>query len=168
MKDFGIFTESSMLNTLQSIAQEDHSRLLDSPGTDPVQYVSDHRGIDRLSKRYRIDVSYPVTRIKYSRLTRRIQLSISSLRNEVQAHLTSTLLSRLVVSDLTPHVYSIRRPIWTSHHSLLIYDPTPGAPLNYLYPLHIALERFILLNSKHTFFLPKCSESGAASCYRGV
>jgi hypothetical protein len=57
MKEFGIFTESSMLNTLQSIAQEIRSQLLDSPETDPVQYISNHPGIDRLSKRYRVDVS---------------------------------------------------------------------------------------------------------------
>ena len=50
MKEFGIFTESSMLNNLQSISQENGSQLLDSPETDPVQYISNHPGIDRLSK----------------------------------------------------------------------------------------------------------------------
>jgi len=87
----------------------------------------------------------------YSRLIQRIQPSISSLRNEVQAHLKSTLLSRLMVSDLTPHTYSIHRPILTSSHSLLTYDPTPGMPMNRVYPLRIALEPFILLHSKHIF-----------------
>ena len=140
-----------MLNHCQSIAQENRSQLLDSPETDPVQYIANHPWIDRLSKRYRVDASYPETRLAYSRLTRWIQPSISSLRNEVQAHLISTLLSRLMVSDLTPHAYSIHRPILTRSHSLLTYDPTPGTPLNRVYPLRIALERFILLHSKHIF-----------------
>jgi len=117
-KEFGIFTESSMLNNLQSIAQENRSQLLDSPETDPVQYISNHPGIDRLSKQYRVDISYPKTWLAYSRLSSRIQPSISSLRNEVQAHHKSTLLSRLMVSDLTPHAYSIHWPILTSSHSL--------------------------------------------------
>jgi len=150
-KEFGIFTESSILNNLQSIAQENPCQLLDSPDTDPVQYISNHPGIDRLSKPYRVDESYPGTRLAYSRLTRRIQPSISSLRNELQAHLKFTHLSRLMVSDLTPHTYSIHRPILTCSHSLFIYDPTPGTPLNRVYPLWIALERFILLHSKYIF-----------------
>jgi len=69
-REFGIFTESSMLNNLQSIAQENRSQLLDSPETDPVQYIANHAGIDRLSKRDRVDASYPETRLGYSRLTR--------------------------------------------------------------------------------------------------
>jgi len=150
-KEFRIFTNSSMLNNLQSIAQENCSHLLDSPETDSVQYITTHPGIDRLSKRYRVDLSYPETRLTYSRLTRRIQMSISSLRNEVQAHLKSTLLSRLMVSDLTPQAYSIHRPILTCSHSLLTCYPTPGMPLNCVSPLHIALEWFILLHSKHIF-----------------
>ena len=68
---------------------------------------------------------YPETRLAYSRVTRRVKLSISSLRNEVQAHLKGTMLSGLIVSDLTPHAYSIQRPILTSRHSLLSYTPTP-------------------------------------------
>jgi hypothetical protein len=86
--------------------------------------ISNHPGIERQSKRYRVDVSYPETRLAYSRLTRIVQPSISSLRNEVQAHLKSTILSSLMVSDLTPHAYSIHRPILTSRHSLLSYAPT--------------------------------------------
>jgi len=49
MKEFGLFNESSMLNNLQSIAQENHSQLLDSPETVPVEYIANHPGIDRLS-----------------------------------------------------------------------------------------------------------------------
>jgi len=139
-KEFEIFTESSMLNNLQSIAQQNRSQLLDRPETDPVQYISNQAGRDRQSKGYRVHVSYPETRLAYSKLTRSIQLSISSLRNEVQAHLKFTLLSRLMVSDLTPHAYSIHRPILTSSHSLFTYDPTPGTPLNRVSPLRIALE----------------------------
>jgi hypothetical protein len=124
MKEFRIFTESPMLNNLQLIAPGNRSPLLDSPETDPVQYISNHLGIERLCKRYRIDVSYPDTWLAYSRLTGRIQPSISSLRNEVQALLKSTLLSRLMVLDLIPHTYSIHWPILTNSHSLLTYDPT--------------------------------------------
>jgi len=70
---------------------------------------------------------------------------------EIQVHLKFTHLSRLMVSDLTLHTYSIHWPILTSSHSLLTYNPTPGTPLNRIYPLRIALERFILLHSKHIF-----------------
>ena len=129
-----------MLNNDQSIAQENCSQLLYSPETDLVQYISYDPGIDRLSKRYRVDVSYPEIQLAYSRLTQRILPSISGLRNDVQAHLKSTLLSRLMASDLTAPVYSIYRPILTSSHSLLTYDPTPGTPLNREYPPRIALE----------------------------
>jgi hypothetical protein len=94
-------------------------------------------------------ISYPETQLTYSRLPRSEQPSISSLRNEIQAHLRSTLLSRLMVWDLTPHAYSIQRPILTSRDQLLSYDPTPGTPLNCAYPLRITLEWFILLHSKH-------------------
>ena len=93
----------------------------------------------------------------YFRLTRSIQPSMSSLRNDVQAQLNSTLLARLMVADLTPHAYSIHRPMLTCRYSLLTYDPTPGydptqgKPLNHVYPLHITLERVILLHSKHIF-----------------
>jgi len=87
--------------------------------------ISNHPRIERKSKRYRVDVSYHATRLAYSRLTRIVQQSISSLRNEVQAHLKSTILSSLMVSDLTPHAYSIHRPILTSHHLSLSYAPTP-------------------------------------------
>ena len=62
-----------------------------------------------------------------------------------------------MVADLTSHAYSIHRPLLRSRYSLLTsdpapeYDPTPGTPLNRVYPLHITLERFILLYSKHIF-----------------
>ena len=68
-KQFEIFTESSMLNKLQLVAQENRSQLLDPPETDPVQYLSNHAGIDRQSKRYRVDVSYCETRLACCRLT---------------------------------------------------------------------------------------------------
>jgi len=155
-----------MLNTLKSIAQENRSQLLDSSETDPVQYISNRPGIDQLSQRYRVDVSYPETQFAYSRLTQRIQPSISSLRNEVQAHLKSTILLSLMVADLTLHAYSILRPILTSHHSLLTYDPTPCIPPNCVYTLCITLNPFILLHSKHIFFLPEYFESVAASTHR--
>jgi len=117
--------------------------------------ISNHPGIERLSKRYRVDVSYPETRLTYSRLTRSIQPSISSLRNEVQAHLKDTMLSGLMVSDLTPHAYSIQRPNLTRRHSLLSYASTPRR----------ASERFILLHSKHIFFLLEFFESVPASTH---
>ena len=117
--------------------------------------ISNHRGIEGQSKRYRVDVSYPETRLAYSRLTRRVQPSICSLRNEVQAHLKSTILSSLMVSDLKPPTYSIHRPILTSRHSLLSFALTPRR----------ASEWFILLHSKHIFFLPECFESVPASTH---
>ena len=140
-KEFWIFAESTMLNNLQLIAQENRCQLLNSPETDPLQYITNHPGIDRLSKRYRVDGSYPGTQLAYCRLTRRIQPSIFLLRNKVQAHLKSTLLLRLMVSDWTPHSHSVHRQILTSRHSLLTYDLTPGTPLNRVYyPLCITLE----------------------------
>jgi len=42
--------EASMLNNFQSIAQENRSHLLDSPETDPVQYIANHQWKDRLAK----------------------------------------------------------------------------------------------------------------------
>ena len=117
-KEFGIFTESTLLNNLQPIAQENRYQHLHSLETDPAQYNSNHTGIERLCKRYRVDVSYPKTRLAYSRLTLRIQPSISSLKNEVQIHLRSTLLSSVIISDLTPQTYSIQRLISTSKHTL--------------------------------------------------
>jgi len=95
-----------MLNNLQSIAQVNHYQLLDSPETDPAQYISNHPWIERLSKRFGVDVSYPKTWLAHSRLTRTIQPCMSSLRNDVEAILGSTLLSRLIVSDFTPHACS--------------------------------------------------------------
>ena len=152
--EFGISSESTLWNNLQSIAKENRYQLLDFSETDPAQHISDHPGIEQLSTPDRIDVSYPETWLACSRLTQRKQPSILSLRNEIQAHLRSTLLSRLMVSDLTPHVYSIQRPVLTSRDSLLTYVPTPGTPLNCVYPLRITLEWFIVLHSKHiSFFL---------------
>jgi hypothetical protein len=83
MKDVGIFSKTTMVNNLHSIVQENRCQLLDALQPDPVQYISHHSGIERLSKRYRVDVSYPVEKLAYCRLTRRIQPSISSLRIEV-------------------------------------------------------------------------------------
>ena len=140
-----------MLNNIQSIAQEIRCQLLDPPEADPVQYISNYPWILRQSKRNRVDVSFPETLLAYFRLTRSILPSISLLRHEVPAHLKSTLLSRLIVSDLTPHAYCIHRPILTSCYSLLTYDPTPGTSLNCEYPLHITLEIVILLHSKQIF-----------------
>jgi len=71
-----------------------------------------------------------------------------------------------MVSDLMLLAYSIQRPNSTTHHSFLTQDPTPGMPLNCVYPLCITLEQFILLHSKHIFFLPECFESVAASSPR--
>jgi len=139
-KEFGIFTEFIMLNNLPSIAHENRYQHLDSPETEPSQYISNHPGIERLSKRYQVDVSYPKTRLAYSRLTRRIPPTISSLSNEIHARLRSTLLSSVMVSDLTPHAYSIHRLISTCRHSLFTYDSTPGTPLNREYPLCITFE----------------------------
>jgi len=104
-KEFGIFTESTMLNNLQSIAPVNHYQLLHSPETDPAQCMSHHPGIERLSKRYRDDELNPKKRLTYSRLTQSIQPNISSLRIDCQAHLRPTLLSSLIVSDMTPHTY---------------------------------------------------------------
>jgi hypothetical protein len=143
---FGIFTESSMLNNLQSIAQEHRCQLLDPPESDSVQYISNYPQIGRQSKRYQVDVSDPETQLRYFWLPRRIQMTVSSIRNEVQAHIKSTLLSRLIVSDDTPQAYSIHRPIWPTRYSLLIDDPTPGYDptpcmlLNSVYALCITLE----------------------------
>ena len=82
--------------------------------------LSNDPGIETLSKRYPLNVSYPKTWLAYSRLTRRIQPCISSLRNEVQSHLRSTLLSSVTVSDLTPHTYSIQWLISTTQ-ALIIH-----------------------------------------------
>ena len=139
-KEFEIFTELTMLDNLQSIAQENRYQHLDSPETDPAQYISNYPGLGRLSKPYRVDVSYANTRLAYCSLTRRIQLCISSLRNGVQAHLRSTLLLSVMVPDLTPHAYSIQRLISTSRHSLFTDDPTPGMPLNRVYPLCVTFQ----------------------------
>jgi hypothetical protein len=96
-------------------------------------------------------MSYAETWLVYFTLTRSIQRSISSLRNEVHPHLNIPLLSRLMVSDLTPHVYSMHRAILTSYYSLLTDEPTRGIPPNSIYPVRITLELFILLHSKHIF-----------------
>jgi len=139
-KEFGIFTESLMLNNLQSIAHENHYQHLDSPETEPSQYISNHPGIERPSERYRVDVSYPTIRPANSSLTRRLPLSISSLSNEIKANVRSTFLLSVMVSDLTPHAYSIERLISTCRHLLFTYDLTPGMPLNCEYPLCISFE----------------------------
>jgi hypothetical protein len=171
MIEFVLFTASWMLNNLQSIAQKNRWQLLDPPETDPVQYICNHPWIQTHSKHYRVDVLYPQMRFVYFRLTQQIQSRISSLRNEVQEHLKSTLLSRLKVSDLTPHAYSILRPILTSCYSLSTHDPTPGidptlgTPLNLECPLRITLQTidFALFNAY--FLLSECLESVAASTH---
>jgi hypothetical protein len=112
-----------------------------------------------------VDVSYPETCLPYSRLTRSIQLTLSLLRNKVEAHLKGTILLRLIVSDLTLNAYSLHRPIWTCHHLLFTGDLTPGTPLNCVYRLRITVEHFVLLHWKHMFFLPKCFESVPASTH---
>jgi len=139
-KKFGIFAESTVLNSVLSIAQENRYQHLDAPEADPAKYISNHPGIERLYKRCRVELSYPKTPLTYSRLTWRIQLRISSLRNEFQAHLRFTLLSSVMVRDLTPHAYCIQRQISTSRHSLITYDPTPGMPLYGVCPLCITFE----------------------------
>jgi len=92
-KEFRIFTDSIMPNNLQSIAHQNCYQHLDSPETDPSLYISKHRGMERPSKRYRVDVSYPRTQLAYSRLTWSTPPSIASLSNEIQEHLISTLQS---------------------------------------------------------------------------
>jgi hypothetical protein len=139
-KDFWIFTESIMLNNLQSIAHENRYQHLDSSEAAPSQYISNNPGIERLAKQYRVDVSYHKTRLTYSRLTRSILPSIFSLSNEIQGHLRSTLLSSAMVSGSTLCAYSIQRLISKCRYSLFKYNPTPGTPLNREYPLCITFE----------------------------
>jgi len=148
-KQFGIFTESSILNNLQWIPQGNRYQHLDSTETDPALYICNYPGIERLFKRNQVGVSYPKIHLVYSWLTRSIQLSIVSISNEVQVHLRSTLLTSLMISHLTPHVYSIQRLVSTGRHSLFTYYPTSGKPLNCIYPLHITFEVFILLNASN-------------------
>jgi len=128
MQECRTFTDPTMLHNLQSNAQDNRCQFLDSPETDPAHYNSNHPGIDRLPKRYQVDVLYPKSRLADSRLTRRMQPSISLLRHGGQAHLTSTLLSRVIVSDLTLHAYSIHHPIFECRHWLLTCDITPHMP----------------------------------------
>jgi len=113
MKGFGIFSESTMSYNSQSIAQDNRCQLLKSPETDLVLYLSNHPGMERLSKRYPVNVSCPETWLAYFRLTWIIRPRILSLRNEVQAHFRFTLVSSVMVSDLTLHTYSIQRLILT-------------------------------------------------------
>jgi hypothetical protein len=79
-KEFGIFTESLIMNNLQSIAQENCSQLVNSLETVSVQYIANLPGRDKLFTRYRVDVSPPEILRAYSSLTPRNQPSISSLR----------------------------------------------------------------------------------------
>jgi hypothetical protein len=55
-KEFGIFSESTLLNNLQSVAKENRYQLLDISETDPAQHISNHPGIERLSMPDRVDV----------------------------------------------------------------------------------------------------------------
>jgi hypothetical protein len=109
-KEFSIFCESTILNHLQLFAKENRYQLLDCPETDPAQSISNHLGIERLSKPYPVDESYPETRLVFSSLSRVFKQIISSHRNNLQAHLRSTLLSRVFVSDLTLHANSVQHP----------------------------------------------------------
>jgi hypothetical protein len=77
MKGFGIFSESTMLNNLQSIAKENHYQLLDLPETDPAQCISNYPRIETQSMQHPVDVSYPETWLADFQLTRRIPPSIS-------------------------------------------------------------------------------------------
>jgi hypothetical protein len=138
--EFEIFTESIKLNNLQSIAHRNRYQHLNSPETDRSQYITNHARIGRLSNQYRVDVPCSKTRLVDFSLTRRIPLSIYSLSDEIQVHLRSTLLSSVMVSDLTLHAYSIQRQISICKHSVFKYNPTPGTPLNREYPLRINLE----------------------------
>jgi len=162
-EEFVIFTKSAMLNNLHSIAQDSHYQHLDSHETEPALYISNYQGIERMSKQYRVDVQYPKTHLAYSRCIRTPQCNILPLRKEIQTHLGSTLLSRLMVSDLTPFIYSIQSLISTRCHWVLTYNLTWGMDLHCVYPLRITLEQFILLHSKLIFFLPESFESVAAS-----
>jgi len=76
-----------MLNHLQSIVKENHYQLLDIPGTDPAQYITNHPGTAKASKWYRVDISCPETWLAYSRLIIKIKPSISLLSNEIQVHI---------------------------------------------------------------------------------
>jgi len=162
-KEFGIFTESAIFHNLQSIAKENCYQLLELSETDPAQYIFNHPEIERLSKRYQVDVLYPRTALAYSRLTWIILPSISSLRNDVPTHLRSTLQSRLMVTDLTPHPYSIRGSISRRRHFVLTDDHTPNTLRNCVYPLCIPFEQFVLHDSNYIFFLLEWFQSVTAS-----
>jgi len=51
------------------------------------------------------DLSYPETWLVYSQLTGSIEPSISSLRNEVQPHLKSTIRPGVGLRLDTPHIF---------------------------------------------------------------
>jgi len=96
--------------------------------------------MERLSKQYRVNVSYPKTRLAYFRLSQRILPSNSLLSHEIQAHLRSALLSSVMVSDLTLHAYSIQWLISTCRYSLFTPNPTSGKPLKREDTLPITIE----------------------------
>ena len=121
-----------MLNHLQSIAKENCYQLLEFPDTDPAQYISNHPGIERRSRWYRVDVSYPETQLVYSKFTRRIQPSISSLSNEIQAYLrfdtacrlnsTATFEKLALIFNMRSHFRNASEPyIPTSHFPWVIH-----------------------------------------------
>ena len=68
-KEFTIFTESTVLNNSQSIAQANRYQHRDYPETDPAQYIWNHPRIEKLSTRNRVAVLYFKTRPAYSRFT---------------------------------------------------------------------------------------------------
>lgn len=67
-KLFGIFTTSTMLNNVLSIAQEHCYQHLDSPAADSALYISDLQGIQTLSKQCQVDVLKPNRHLADSRL----------------------------------------------------------------------------------------------------
>jgi len=121
-KEFAIFTESIMLNNLQSIAQENSYQHLDSPETDTGQLISHHLRIERLSKRYRVDVSYPKTWLAHSRLTRRIQCSIPHSRMKFR-HTSDPLSCRVLWSQIWHHTHILFKGYFRhagTHYSYMI------------------------------------------------
>jgi len=139
LMQFRIFTESTMLNYLPPIAQENSDQLLSCHDTEPPSFNSHNPGIEWRYRWYRVSVSDPESPLKYATLTGRIQPSILSLFNQVQAHLLSTLLLSLMFPNLTLHAYSIQKTkydkppvivnIWSqSKHASKLYIPTLHYP----------------------------------------
>jgi hypothetical protein len=90
-KQFGIFTESTMLNHVPSITQAHCYQHLNSPGANSALYIANHEGIQTLSKHVHVDISKPDIHLANSRLIPRIQPRLFLLRHEVQAPRRSSL-----------------------------------------------------------------------------